>query len=272
MAILGLGQFNTIAPTYTTDGQHGKLRVDKNGNLLVSSTTQARETPVIKAGAGSTYGLLSTGGVVNAAKIYVVCDCSSVPVSAVDWVISSGQQFTYQFFRAASNPLTATITLTDATAVDDGDTFILNGLTFTAEATEGDALAAERKFWTGASNAAAAVNLAALLLDGTYGVPGLSAAAITSPTTTDVLTLACDDASTLHFAQGTSDANEIAWADTTLTNLYTQAAVSSNVAATTGTSGTTYKQTVDGWPYAVLCYTNTSGSAAATPVIRSIRY
>ena len=50
----------------------------------------------------------------------------------IDWLIQSDQQYTYQFYRANSNPIAATITLTDATAVDDGDTFEVNGLTFTA--------------------------------------------------------------------------------------------------------------------------------------------
>jgi hypothetical protein len=271
MAIMGLGEYNTTAPTYTTGGQHGKMQVDRNGNLRVNSVAAVRETPVIKAGAGSTYGLIdAAGGVLNTAKLYVVCDCSAVGVSAVDWIVSSDAQFTYQFFRAAANPLKATLTLTDATAADADDTFILNGLTYTYKA--GANVPATRFIGLGADNAAAAANTRLMLLDATYGLLGVSDVVATAPGGTDVLTITCTNTSTLNFAQGTSAANEVGYADLTLTNLYTQAAVSANVAATTGTNGYTYKQTVDGWPFAVLCYTNTSGGAAAAPVIRSIRY
>jgi hypothetical protein len=267
MAIVGKGQYSSPSPSFSTDGEYGILQIDRSGSLCVTTRPPWPETPVNVAGAASTTGLIGT--VANAAKIYVACDCSDFPVNYIDWVIDSDQQFTYQFYRANSNVLSATITLTDDTAVDNGDTFVLNGLTFTAK-TSG-AVAADHEYNLGANNAAAAVNLAALLVSAN-GVPGLSGATITSPTTTDVITLACDEATTLQFGQGTSASNEIAYADTTLASLYTKDAVSSNTAATTTTAGLVIPQTMNGWKWGYVCLTNTSGSAAATFVVNTVRY
>ena len=267
MAIIAEGQYLAIAPTLT-NAQYTKLRTDVNGNLLTREVAQALESFNLNAGTGSTTGLCGT--VLNTGKIYVALDCSATPVSGADWGISSDQQYTYQLFRSRQNELTATITLTDATAVDADDTFILNGLTFTAK-TSG-AVVANREYNLGADNAAAAVNLAALLTNATYGVPGI-AIAITSPTTTDVLTITCTTATTLHFAQGSSAASEIAWVDNTLANLWVHAVVSGNTAANSTTRGLIVNQaTVNGWPWCYLCLTNTSGSAAATFAVRAIRY
>jgi hypothetical protein len=267
MALVSKAQYSSTSPSLSTDGEYEVLQVDRSGSLCVTTRPPWPETPVNVAGAASTTGLIGT--VANAAKIYVACDCASFPVNYIDWVIDSDQQFTYQFYRANSNVLSATITLTDATAVDNTDTFVLNGITFTA-VTSG-AVAASHEFNLGASNAACAVNLAALL-DSANGVPGIASATITSPTTTDVITLACDTATTLQFAQGLSASDEITYADTTLTGLYTKDAVSSNTAATTTNAGWVIPQTMNGWKWGYVCLTNTSGSAAATFVVNTVRY
>jgi hypothetical protein len=271
MAIVSKGQYSTTAPTLSTDGEYECLQVDSSGNLFVHSTASGvLALPDPLAGATSTTGKIGT--VANTAALYIVCDCSSVPVSYIDWVIASDQQFNYQFYRALEHPLSFTLTLADATVVDDGDTFVLNGLTFTAEATEDDADDETRLYWTGANNAAAAVNLTALLNDADYGVPGFTFA-VAAVSATDVITATPTTATTVQFGQGTSAADEIAFTDATLANLYYQAAKVEDVAANSATmAGASYKQTLDGWPYGVLYLQNDSGSAAATFVVSALKY
>lgn len=261
------GKYQTTAPSLSVNGVYEYLQVDSSGNLAVTSRPHVVVNGTDLAGAASTYGKIGT--VANAAAIYVLADCTGFPANYVDWVVKSDQQFTYQFFRAHANPLAATITLSDATAVDADDTFVLNSLTYTAK-TSG-AVAASRQYNLGADNAAAAVNLATLL-QGAYGVPGITASDSVPGTGNDVITLSATDATTLQFGQGTSASNEIAFADTTLLNLYLQAAASSNQAATSTMAGQIIQQAVNGWEYAVLKYTNTSGSTAATVVIEANIY
>jgi hypothetical protein len=74
-------------------------------------------------------------------------------------------------------------------------------------------------------------------------------------------------ASTIQFGQGTSDANEIAFASTTLASLIIYGDAVSSVAANSTTAGTIYEQWVDGYPYAYLGITNNDGAAAATIVV-----
>lgn len=269
MAIVSKGQYSTTAPTLSTDGEYECLQVDSSGNLFVHSTASGvLALPDPLAGATSTTGKIGT--VANTAALYIVCDCSSVPVSYIDWVIASDQQFNYQFYRALEHPLSFTLTLTDAYAVDNTDTCVLNGLTFTC-VTSG-ATTADREYNLGADNAAAAVNLTALLNDADYGVPGFTFA-VAAVSATDVITATPTTATTVQFGQGTSAADEIAFTDATLANLYYQAAKVEDVAANSATmAGASYKQTLDGWPYGVLYLQNDSGSAAATFVVSALKY
>lgn len=176
-----------------------------------------------------------------------------------------------QWYIAPSVIDAATLTLADATAVDDGDTFILNGLTFTAETTDGDASAAARK-WYHPNQADGAVNLAALLSHATYGVPGLTASAA-AVDATDVITLApasVQPFTVLQFAQGTSAANEIAFASTTLSLLRPVEEAVSRAAITT-TKGKSFEFWNDGHvPY--LGITNNDGAAAATVIVEAARF
>jgi hypothetical protein len=190
----------------------------------------------------------------------------------VKWVVEGNKAFSAQPYIAESNPLSGTLTLTDATAVDDGDTFVLNGLTFTGEATEGDASAAARKYWLGANNAAAAVNLTALLNDATYGVPGFEFT-VAAVDATDVITFTATTATALHFAQGTSAANEIAFADTTLASLMKAETAVADASATGNatTAGTVIEQDNDGF-VPVLGLTNSDAADAMTPVIKCVRF
>lgn len=270
MSIVGAAKYETSVTPVTANGKIVQQKSDDVGNLLVRLRPTFPEAWNLNYGTGSTYGKAS-GTVANAAKLYIALDCTDVPISEVDWAITSDQQYTYRLFRSHQNELSGTLTFADDTAVEGDDTFVLNGLTYTFK--EGANVVASRYIGLGANNAAAAVNTAAMLLNATYGVPGLLTASITSPSTTDVITLSCDDATALQFGQGTSAANEVAWSDTTLTGLWADGAVSSNVAATTGTRGNIVHQTsVDGWEWCFLQLTNTSGSAAATFEVRAIRH
>jgi hypothetical protein len=272
MSILQSAEYRTSAYTKSTHGQRDVLQMDKNGGLYVHSRPNLLEDFNYVAGALSTSGKIGT--IANAATLYIILDCTEKPVERVDWLVSIDQAWEYQLARAHSNPLSATITLADATAVDDGDTFVLNGLTFTAEATQSDAIASDRKFWTGANNAACAANLAALLTHATYGVPGITAS-VAPVAATDVITItpsATSGATCLQFGQGTSDANEIAWADGTKANLWAQGGVVAGKAANNTWKGESIEQWVDGWEWPCIAITNKSGAAAATAQVRVVRY
>lgn len=216
---------------------------------------------------GTGLGKITT--LVAAATDYIRLDCDR-DVAKVDWVVKANKSHSVQLYRARTNVLGATITLADATAVDDGDTFILNGLTFTAETTDGDASAAARK-WYHPNQADGAVNLAALLSHATYGVPGIGAISVAAVDATDVLTIAAGRAFVYQFNQGTSASNEIAWAQTTLASLVTHgSAMSSGLNSTT--AGSTYEQWCDGWPYCYLGITNNDATNPMTYSVKATRY
>jgi len=265
MTIVASGEHRDAAPELT-DHQQCKLQLDVSGNLLTRAASQFTEDWNYNYGAASTYGL-TTGTVANAAKIYVALDCSDFPVSGVDWGIKSDQQYTYQLFRSHQNELTATIVFTDATAVDNNDPVILNGITFTAK-TSG-AVAASHEYNLGADNGAAATNFAAAV---TAYVPGVAAVSVAGAGI-DTVTLTCTDATCLQFSRSTTDANEMAYTDNTLGSLWTHAAVSANQAANNTTRGIVLNQaSVNGWEWCFLCLTNTSGGSAATFEVRALRY
>lgn len=249
-----------------SDALYKNVAVDDGGNLKTASGAYA-ETEVILADATASTGGLGKIGTIPATTgtLLVMCD-NTDHAAQIDWRIKSDKQYSVQFYRSRTIP-TATITFADATAVDDGDTFVLNGLTFTAESTEGDASAAARKYWTGANNAAAAVNCAALLSNTTYGILGASAAAA-AVSATDVITITPTTATVLQFAQGTSDANEVAWADTRIASLTKEpsglyAAVAAN---STTSNGDLFTQWIDGWDYAWAYISNGTGDAQTVTV------
>jgi len=218
------------------------------------------------AGADSTTGKIGT--IPAAGTVYVACPVSDL-TKRVKWIASANKAFTVQRYVAESNPLSCTLTLADATAVDDGDTCILNGLTFEADTA---ASHANRKYAVGASNAATAANLAALLNDATYGLPGFTAV-VEAVDATDVITLVATTGTALQFGQGTSDANEIAFADTTLAKLMVDGAAVADAAATgnTGTLGAVTEHENDGF-VPVLGITNNDGADAMTAVVKAVRF
>ena len=270
MSMIVQGMYDPSPTPTITKGKYLRLRTDQTGTLLTKSSPSPIEAHNNVAGSGSTTGKIGT--VANAAILYVALDCSDFPVSGIDWAITSDQQFTYQLFRSHQNEISGTLTLADAKVLEANDTLKINELTFTAKATA-DASLADRYFDLGASNAEAAVNLAAMLADDTYGVPGLNSATSVPTAATDVITLVSGSNTTLQFGQGTSDADEIVWSDATRASLWTHAVAVASNAATTGTRGIVVNQSnMNGWEWGFIALTNTSGGAAATFEVRAMRY
>lgn len=224
-----------------------------------------RDEDIVLAAASG--GRATIASIATSGTLYVVADCTDRAVSYLDFDVSIDRDWSYRLYRARErNPLKATITLTDATAVDADDAFILNGKTWTCKAA--NPVAANREYLIGADNAATAANLAAALA-GPYG-PGVTAL-VSAVAATDVITLEGTTAPCLQFAQTGSDANEIAWADATLTRLIPYAATVTGKTANNAMGGETIPMYHDGWPYAVIAIVNGAVGAAATSV-RAIRY
>ncbi len=247
------------------DALYKNVAVDGGGSLKTASGAYA-ETEVILADATASTGGLGKIGTIPATtgKLLVMCD-NTDHAAQIDWRIKSDKAYSVQFYRSRTIP-TITLTMADATGVDDGDTFVLNGLTFTAETTEGDAVASARK-WYHASQAAGSVACAALLQHATYGVPGITAAAA-AVDATDVITVTPTTATVLQFGQGTSDANEIALGDTRIASLTKEpsglyAAVAAN---STTSNGDLFTQWIDGWDYAWAYISNGTGDAQTVTV------
>lgn len=229
------------------------------------------EDKVIAAASGSYGGLGKIGTVAAAATLYIRADLNTRAVAKMHWQVQCDKAWKYQLFLAHANVTGATITFADAAAVDDEDNFVLNGETFTCESTEVEATAASRQYYIGASNAAACANCATLLTDDDYGVPGITTR-VNAVGATDVITIEATTAPLLQFAQGTSAASEIAWAETTLAHLVPVAAQSAEQAANSTTDGELVAQDVYGWPYAYIALTNNDGADAATFVVKLITY
>ena len=220
---------------------------------------------VLAAASGSTGGLGLIGTVPAAGVLYVRCDCDSPDVARIDWNISCNKANAVQLYRARSIVQSVTLTLA---GLDDADTIVVNGLTFTAEDTLGDALAASRKFYTGgADDTADAVTLAALLNDATYGVPGLTATSAAA-----VVTLVPTTAPVIQAVVGTATTGECAIASTTLASLIRDGAAVSGIAADTTTGGRFFEQWTNKWPYAYIGITNNDAAAAATITVKATRY
>lgn len=201
--------------------------------------------------------------------VYVRVDCNklSPATSAVDWRVNSNKASTILFYKSMRVANTGTITFTDATKPDDGDTFWLNNVAITAEATEEDAVG--NKFFIGAtadliaSAAAACINA---------NVPGVTATAalhvvtiapsVDSPAPTLLFQLAANGDGTQ-----AADANEVAWVDATLGWLRKDTSMTQKTGADNTTyMGDIYQQFVDGYPYAYIGYTDTSAAITALTV------
>jgi hypothetical protein len=193
--------------------------------------------------------------------VYVRADCNKYTpaTNLVDWRVKSNKAATILAYRSFTNDLSATITLADATAVDDTDTFLLNGVTLTAEDTEVEAIGT--KYYSGgADETVTATALAACINANVPGILATAAARVITlvPSATPALPFG---APAILFQQGTSAANEIAFADTTLSKLRKDNSFTSVTGADNSTTaGTIYKQFADGYPFCYLGYTDTSAA------------
>jgi len=227
------------------------------------------EDKLVAAAAESYGGLGKIGTVAVAGTLYIRADLNTRSVAKMHWQVQCDKAWKYQLFLAHANVTGGTLTFADAYAVDNTDTCVLNGLTFTC-VTSG-ATTADREYNLGADNAATAVNLAALLTNATYGVPGITTR-VNAVAATDVITIEATTAPLLQFAQGGSAADEVAWAETTLAHLVPVAAQSAQQAANSTTDGSLIAQDIYGWPYAYIAVSNDDGAAAATFVVKTICY
>lgn len=183
-----------MADSYITIGATGmkKKVVDLgDGTFADAISTMPRALAdaelVLAAAADSEGGLGKVGTVVNNGTIYVRQPVT--PGQDIEWRVQSDKKHTVQLYKARTNVTGGTITLASATRVDDEDTFILNGLTNTAEATAGSVSYAGR-LWKcdGADENADAAALAALL-NADYAV----VTAGNSVANTDKLTITTDE-------------------------------------------------------------------------------
>lgn len=217
----------------------------------------------LAAASGSDGGLGKIGTIPQTSGVlYVRCPCSS-DIEKLEWLIKCDRNATFQLYRAQSIVDSVTLTLA---SLADTETLIVNGLTFTAETTELDALASARKFYASADNADATA-LAALINDATYGVPGINAVA-----TTNVVTLtpkAVNGAYLIQAVTGTAAAH-CAVANNTLASLVRDGASVSYTAVTTD-AGVLQAQTVNGWKHAYLGI-SAPAAGAATVTVGAARY
>ena len=153
----------------------------------ISTMPRALSTEsVLAAATGSAGGLGKLATTPNAGVIYVRQLVS--PGQDIEWRVKSDKTHTVQLYKARTNVTGATITLA-STRVDDADTFVLQGLTNTAESTAGDVSYAGRKWkCAGADEDADAAALAALL-NADYAV----VTAGTSVAATDKLVITTDE-------------------------------------------------------------------------------
>jgi len=219
---------------------------------------------VLAAATGSTGGLGKITTEPAAGVLYVRFDCAP-NTYAVEWCVQCNKKHQVQGYRAASIVQSYTLTLS---SLADGETIVVAGLTFTAEDTEAQALAASRKFYTGgADDTADATALAALLNNATYGVPG-----VTATSALGVVTLVPTTAPVIQAATGTA-AGHCVVAHTTLASLIAEGSkLGTDVADNSTTAGTFYRQVTYGWPYAYLAVTNSDGADPATIVVKATGY
>lgn len=225
-----------------------------------------RAIEIIAGATGSAGGLGKIGTLVQNATMWVRVPVSDKTGRVKVWPKCNKAHEVQAYLGESNALLTGTLTLADAAPVDAGDTFEFNGLTYEAAAA---ADLPARKYALGADNAAAAVNLCALLSHDSYGVPGFTFTSAPSGAT-DVISFVNTTATALLFNQGTSDAAEIAFASTVAANLRPEGALLSGKPANTTTKGYAIDLYNDGLvPYFSLKQTE---ALAATIVFEAARF
>jgi hypothetical protein len=119
----------------------------------------------LAAATGSDGGLGKIGTVPQTSGVLCVRLNAGPEIEKVEWLLKVDRNCTLQCYRSLTIADVVTLTLAD---LADTETLIVNGLTFTGESTEGDALASARKFHVGGDDTADAVALAALITNASY--------------------------------------------------------------------------------------------------------
>lgn len=141
---------------------------------------------VLAAATGSDDGLGKVATVTNGTWLYVRVDTDDHPRGQVDWRLKCNQQYDYQLYKSRAIQDEVTLTLSSFT---DENTVVINGLTYTGEATADDAAFASRKFSTaGGTDALDAAELAKVI-NADYAVT----TAGTSVAATDKLVITTDE-------------------------------------------------------------------------------
>lgn len=141
---------------------------------------------VLAAASGSTGGLGKIGTLAATSGVmYVRADTGNANVRRALWRVQSNNGHSVAFYRARTRVDSVTLTLS---SLADTETAIVNGLTYTGEATAADAAYASRKFNVGGDDTADAAALTALI-NADYAV----ATAGTSVAATDKLTFVTDE-------------------------------------------------------------------------------
>jgi hypothetical protein len=218
----------------------------------------------LAAASGSDGGLGKIGTIPASGVLYVRAP-SVQDAELLEWILACNKSCSYQLYHTQS--IVQSITLTLA-SLGDTETLTFNGLTFTGETTEEDALASARKFLVGGTDAAAATALAALINDATYGVPGVVASAASAVVT--CVPKPSNPAYLMQAATGTA-AGHCAVASTTLAGLVRQGS-SVSLEADTTTGGYTIEQWVNEWPFCYIGITNADAGAAATVSLKLARH
>ena len=99
---------------------------------------------VVVAGAASVLGKIGT--VAQNVTLYVRADCSAKGYTGVDWRVKSDQAYELSFFKAREIVDSQTITLA---SLANGETGIINGLTFTATDAAASVSYLTRNFYSG---------------------------------------------------------------------------------------------------------------------------
>lgn len=153
MALVAKGELAT--------GGYENLQLDADGLLRVTTTPDLTDELVLAAASGSTDGMGKIGTLAATTGVMYVCaDCSAKNYSKAYWRVQGDNAHSISLYRSRTRIDSKTLT---CSSLGDAETLIVNGLTYTAEATAADALFASRKFYTGGDDTADAAALAALI-------------------------------------------------------------------------------------------------------------
>jgi hypothetical protein len=196
-----------VADTYLTIGSNGiKKKLHDNADTdatysdvvySVPGTFPPGTTSILAKATGSTDGLGKVAALAASEHVYVRCDCSGADYAYVDWLLNTTAKVDLGFYVA--NVIEDEVTLTVGSLADT-ETIILNGLTYTSEATANTAAYASRKFSVAGTDTEDAAALAALI-NADYAV----VTAGTSVAATDKLIFTTDEGTTTIAAAAAAD-------------------------------------------------------------------